>query len=61
MVAARYMKQAADRGNKDAQFRYGDLTRTGKGIKRNAKDAARYYKMAADQGHAQAQYNYSVA
>ena len=47
-MTLRCLKQAADRGNTDAQFRYGEFARTGTFVQRNAREAARYYKMAAD-------------
>ena len=51
-------KMAADKGDADAQCKYGQCLEKGEGVSQNLIEAVRYYKMAADQGHAEAQARY---
>ena len=48
-------KAAAERGDAVAQFRYAEMLRDGRGIKKNVREAASWTRKAAEQGHAAAQ------
>jgi TPR repeat protein len=54
-TAADYLKFAANKGHRNAQFYYGYLL-----FQRNDKTAKEYFLKAAQQGHPEAQYNYGV-
>jgi TPR repeat protein len=56
----KYLKMAADQGNKTAQVEQGDLLYRGLGMEKNFVEAAKYYKMAAEQGSAAGVNNYGV-
>jgi hypothetical protein len=56
--ATRTLKADADRGQADAQCKYGLCLENGTGVAKNQAEAARYLKLSADQGHAYGQYNY---
>jgi len=49
------IKQAAERGDADAQARLGFMYNAGEGLPRNDTEALKWYKLAAEQGHAQGQ------
>ena len=48
-------KAAAERGDAAAQFRYAEMLRDGRGVKKNVREAASWTRKAAEQGHAAAQ------
>ncbi len=54
------LRQAADRGEPEAQFSLGVLYVAGRGVERNDELAVSWFRRAADQGHAVAQYNLGV-
>ena len=58
--AARWYKQAADRGFARAQYNLGLLLEDGRGVTKNEAAAAGYYRAAAEQGFAAAQNNYGL-
>ena len=52
------IKEAAERGNAEAQNKLGELYAKGaSGLKRDVKEALKWYRKAADQGNARALYN----
>ena len=53
--AAAEAKAAAEKGGAEAQFRYGEMLRDGRGVAKNMKEAAKWTRKAADAGHARAQ------
>ena len=53
--AAADAKAAAEKGGAEAQFRYAEILRDGRGIAKNMKEAAKWTRKAADAGHARAQ------
>ncbi len=52
--------QAAQHGDRDAQFQMGDRYMTGRGVARDPAAAAAWYRAAAQQGHAVAASNLGV-
>jgi chromosome segregation ATPase len=60
VAAARWYKQAADRGFARAQYNLGLLLEDGRGVARNEAVAAVFYRAAAEQGFAPAQNNYGL-
>ena len=48
---------AAAKGDPDAQYRLGVLYQTGRGVRKDLKEAAKWYRLAANQGKAYAQMN----
>ena len=48
-------KAAAEMGGAEAQFRYAEMLRDGRGVAKNMKEAAKWTRKAADAGHARAQ------
>lgn len=48
-------KAAAEKGGAEAQFRYAEMLRDGRGVAKNMKEAAKWTRKAADAGHARAQ------
>jgi len=48
-------KAAAEKGDAAAQFRYAEMLRDGRGVKKNVLEAAAWTRKAADAGHAAAQ------
>jgi len=50
------LKEQADQGEAEAQFRVAECYRNGENIQRSYPSAILYYKLAADQGHRYAQY-----
>lgn len=44
--AAKYYKQAADKGNKDAMLNYAHLLEKGEGVPQDLDEARRYCEMA---------------
>lgn len=55
--AVKLYRQAADRGNADAQYNLGVSYEKGEGVSKNLLEAVKWYRMAAEQGKASAQYN----
>jgi TPR repeat protein len=55
-----HLLQAAQRGDRDAQFRMGDIYMSGHGVVRDPAAAATWYRAAAQQGHAVAASNLGV-
>ena len=53
--AAADAKAAAEKGGAEAQFRYAEMLRDGRGVAKNMKEAAKWTRKAADAGHARAQ------
>jgi len=53
-------RQAADKGNAQAQYNLGIMYKNGQGVKRDDKEAVKWFQRAADQGHAKAQSNLGV-
>ncbi len=58
--AARWYKQAADRGFARAQYNLGLLLEDGRGMPKNETAAAALYRAAAEQGFSAAQNNYGL-
>ena len=54
-VAADDAKSAAKRGDAAAQFRYAEMLRDGRGVKKDVLESAVWTRKAADGGHAAAQ------
>ena len=46
-----YLKQAAEKGNSNAQAYIGYLFITGKGVEKNKEEAVKWFKMSANQGN----------
>ena len=57
--AVKYYRQAAEKGNADAQLQLGYCYETGKGLAENATEAFKWYRKAAEQGNRIAQSNLS--
>lgn len=53
--AAAEAKAAAEKGGAEAQFRYAEMLRDGRGVAKNMKEAAKWTRKAADADHARAQ------
>ena len=53
--AAADAKTAAEKGDAEAQFRYAEMLRDGRGVAKNMKEAAKWTRKAADAGHTRAQ------
>jgi TPR repeat protein len=53
--AAALYRPRAERGDAEAQYRMGMMTRFGWGVEKDAAAAARWLQQAAENGHAQAQ------
>ena len=51
-----FLRLQAEEGIRDAQFKYGYLLATGRGMARDFKMARHWYAKAADQGHPEAQF-----
>lgn len=58
--AAKYYKMAADRGNADAQWKYGQFKVNGLGTKQDAKDAYMYLKRSAEQANPDGMLRYGL-
>ncbi len=56
--AAKWCLWAAQQGYATAQFTYGVMCGTGKGVSQSDTEAVKWYLRAAKQGHARAQSNY---
>jgi TPR repeat protein len=52
------LKQSADSGSAEAQFRYGRCLFDGHGVPQNVRDAVIYFKSSADQGNPDGQFEY---
>lgn len=53
--AAAEAKAAAEKGGAEAQFRYAEMLRDGRGVAKNVREAVTWTRKAADAGHAHAQ------
>ena len=53
--AAEEAKSAAEKGGAEAQFRYAEMLRDGRGVAKNMKEAVSWMRKAADAGLARAQ------
>ena len=51
------IKESADKGNAEAQFKMGILYEHGRGVPQSDSESVRWYSQAAIQGHAEAQCN----
>jgi TPR repeat protein len=49
------LRQRAEQGEADAQFRLGVMYERGRGVPQSHPEAARWYRLAAEQGYASAQ------
>lgn len=58
--AVRWLKQAAEGGVADAQFKLGYYFTAGLGVAKDMTQAAKWYGEAAKRDHAEAQYNFAV-
>ena len=47
--AAAEAKSAAEKGGAEAQFRYAEMLRDGRGVEKNMKEAVKWYRRAAEQ------------
>ena len=54
--AAKWYRLAAEQGDANAQYHFGQLHAEGRGIAKNDAEAAKWYRKAAEQGHVDAQY-----
>jgi len=59
-TAYRIFKTHAERGDVDAQFSLGEMSKKGQGVPRDDAEALKWYRRAADQGHADAQNNLGI-
>jgi len=48
-------------GDASAQFNFGVIHDTGRGVPENNTEAAKWYRLSAEQGNAEAQYNLGVS
>ena len=53
----KYLKDAVDQGNSDAQHQLGSCYLFGKGVVKDEREAIRLFKLAADQGNVKAQFD----
>lgn len=53
--AAAEAKSSAEKGGAEAQFRYAEMLRDGRGVEKNMEEAAKWTRKAADAGYARAQ------
>ena len=51
------LRQAAEKGDAEAQFNLGNMYADGRGVLKDEAEAVRWYHQAAEQGHAWAQYS----
>jgi hypothetical protein len=58
--AARWFRQAADRGDDVAQFYLGVMYSEGRGVPQSYAEAAEWYRLAAERGNAPAQFNLAL-
>ena len=52
-----WYKQAADKGNAEAQLNLGIMFKYGRGVEENYTQAVNWFKMSAEQGNVEAQSN----
>lgn len=57
LFVIRPLRAAAEKGDADAQFRYGEHCRKGSYRPEDDAQAAQWFSKAAEQGHAAAQYH----
>ncbi len=55
------LRQVADQGDANAQYKLGVMYGDGLGVKQNSAEAVRWYRKAADQGQVDAQLNLAAA
>jgi TPR repeat protein len=55
------LKNLAEQGNSDAQFRLGSMYLRGQDIRRNLAKSREWFQKAADHGHGCAQFNLGVS
>ena len=55
-ATANKLKEAAEGGDAEAQFKFGECCQNGRGVKQNDAEAAKWYGKAAEQEHAAAQF-----
>jgi len=60
VLAARYIRIAADQGNADAQNMLGTMYKAGEGVVKDNHESAKWFRMAAISGHAEAQSNLGI-
>ena len=48
--AARYLRESANKGNRDAQYMFGLCLREGDGVPQNVSAAIKYFQMAKENG-----------
>lgn len=58
-ISAKYYKMAADRGEKRAMLRYGELLSNGNGVTKNKLEALKYFKLAGENGESTGFNNYA--
>lgn len=58
---AKFFKIAADEGNSQAQYNYGNCRKEGRGVTENNEEAVRYFKMSADQNNKDGLNEYGIA
>jgi len=54
------IKNLAEQGDAEAQFKFGYIYDNGYGVKQDYEEAAKWYGKAAEQGYAEAQHNLGV-
>ena len=55
--AGKWFDKAIARGSAEAQYTFGTMCLSGKGVTKDHTEALKWYHKAADQGHAKAQYS----
>lgn len=60
LLAARYIRTAADLGNADAQNMLGTMYKSGEGVAKDNHKSAKWFRQAANTGHAEAQCNLGI-
>ena len=55
--AVALLRQAAENGQKEAQFNLGQMYLKGRGVKQDDRQAVKWFRKAADQGHPKAPYS----
>ena len=55
------IRQAAEKGDAEAQFNLATMYTNGEGVTKDDAEAVRWFRRAAEQGHAAAQYNLGVS
>jgi len=60
-VSTKKYREAAERGDAEAQFYLGEAYEVGDGVEQSDVDAVKWWKLAAEQGHGAAQYQLGCA